>query len=333
MRIDSFRSLKLGAALALGLSLALTGCQGSSEQADPTPSQSAEETPTATPTPEATTITDLSSISVSDDMSAAPQVDATWPLKVDQTMSTTIVAGTGRQIPSEEATVSVQYVGINASTGETFDSSWDYGTPVTFALSNLVTGFKQELNGVAVGSRVLMALAPEDGYGASGGNAQAGIGAEDTILFVVDVIDVALDAPEGQSQDLPAGLPHVDQSGEVPTITIGSAAEPTETTVNDLITGTGRALGADDSLGSHAVCVTWDGTEYYNDYGEELAFDSAQGQVHKALWEALQGHTIGSRVLVTMPGSIAYPNGSTSPAIEANTSVACVVDLLFASQS
>jgi len=51
--------------------------------------------------------------------------------------------------------------------------------------------------------------------------------------------------------------------------------------------------------------------------------------VHQALFNALVGQQVGSRVLVTLPGSVAYPTGNRTPSIAPNTSVACVVDLLF----
>ena len=99
--------------------------------------------------------------------------------------------------------------------------------------------------------------------------------------------------------------------------------------VQPVIQGSGRELGPQDALTSHAVCTTWDGEEYYNDYAEPPVNDAASGGAHQALFEALIGQQTGSRVLVVMPGSVAYPNGNITPSLAPNTSVACVVDVLY----
>ena len=75
--------------------------------------------------------------------------------------------------------------------------------------------------------------------------------------------------------------------------------------------------------------MTWGGTEFYNDFGATAAADAAAGATHQALFNSLVGQHTGSRILVTLPGSVAYPNGNPTPSIAPNTAVACVVDLLF----
>ncbi|TPW70714.1 FKBP-type peptidyl-prolyl cis-trans isomerase [Schumannella sp. 10F1B-5-1] len=88
-------------------------------------------------------------------------------------------------------TVTVQYSGIDWNTGETFDSSWSRGTPASFATTGVIAGFSKALVGQKVGSQVIAIIPAAEGYGPSGGNSQAGIGAEDTLIFVVDILDTA----------------------------------------------------------------------------------------------------------------------------------------------
>ena len=47
------------------------------------------------------------------------------------------------------------------------------------------------------GSRVVIAMPGQDGYDPMGGNPQAGIEVGDTLIFVVDVVDVQLAGPKG----------------------------------------------------------------------------------------------------------------------------------------
>ena len=333
------KTLRLAAAsLVTALSLLLAACGGGGEGGEtpsPTPSETPlasatpSETPSPTPTVEPTTLTNLDELTVTDDLTVQPEVSAPYPFKVGETMDKVIVEGTGHEVPSLVSSVEVQYLGINARTGEPFDASWFNGSPIAFSLSQLIPGFGKGVVGKKVGSRVAIVITSTDGYDPAG---QPSIGIEpgDTLIFIVDILDAELAGPVGEAVTPPDGLPQVAEVDGVPQITIPAGlAEPTAVQVQPLIQGTGRPLGEADAITSHAVCVTWDGEEYYNDYAGDPVSDAAAGSVHMALFSALVGQNTGSRVLVTMPGSVAYPTGNRTPSIAPNTSVACVVDVLF----
>lgn len=329
------RALRAGGVAGLAaLALTLGACSGGGG-AEPSPSPSTpaattpSESPTATPTVEPTLLSDLDGVEVSTDMSAQPTVNAPYPFRVDQTIGKVVVEGSGHAVPTASASVRLHYVGINARTGEVFDASWAGGEPVTFQLGQLIPGFAAGVVGKTVGSRVAVAITSADGYGAQG-NPAIGVEANDTLLFIVDILDSELAGPQGTPVTPPGGLPQVSDNAGTPDIAIPAGlAEPTQVQVQPLIQGAGRALAAEDALTSHAVCVTWGGTEFYNDFGGPAVSDAASGAAHQALFNALVGQQTGSRVLVTMPGSIAFPNGNRTPSLAPNTSVACVVDILF----
>ncbi len=74
--------------------------------------------------------------------------------------------------------------------GETpFDSSFSRGAPASFQIGvgAVVKGWDKALVGRAVGSRVLLSIPPDLGYGEKG-NKQAGIKGTDTLYFVVDIL-------------------------------------------------------------------------------------------------------------------------------------------------
>jgi peptidylprolyl isomerase len=52
---------------------------------------------------------------------------------------------------------------------------------------NLIPAWEEGLVGVPYGSRVLIVAPPESGYG-PGGNPPAGIKGDDTLVFVVDLL-------------------------------------------------------------------------------------------------------------------------------------------------
>ncbi len=83
--------------------------------------------------------------------------------------------------------VTVQYQGVNWTTGAVFDESWGSG-PRSFLTGGVIAGFGSAMVGQAVGSQVIAVIPPDLGYGPAGGNANAGIAADDTLVFVIDIL-------------------------------------------------------------------------------------------------------------------------------------------------
>jgi len=91
--------------------------------------------------------------------------------------------------------VVIQYQGTNLATGKIFDQTWG-ATPYSGQANGFVTGFTNAIVGQTVGSQVLVVIAPADGYGPQGGNSSAGIGKNDTMVFVIDILSAEA-APAG----------------------------------------------------------------------------------------------------------------------------------------
>lgn len=83
-------------------------------------------------------------------------------------------------------TVLVQYTGVKWSDGSVFDSSWENGAPASFQTTGVVDGFRQALEGQAVGSQVLVVIPPALGYGEGEINEADLVG--ETLVFVVDIL-------------------------------------------------------------------------------------------------------------------------------------------------
>ena len=99
----------------------------------------------------------------------------------------TLIQGDGAVV-GDGNTVVVNYEGVNWNTGEVFDSSFDRGEPATFNTSGVIAGFKQALVGQKVGSRVVVIIPSDLGYGDAGsGDAIKG---GDTLVFVVDILGI-----------------------------------------------------------------------------------------------------------------------------------------------
>ncbi|WP_395245406.1 FKBP-type peptidyl-prolyl cis-trans isomerase [Agromyces sp. MMS24-K17] len=84
--------------------------------------------------------------------------------------------------------VTVNYVGINWDTKETFDSSFDRGEPATFTTSGVIPGFGAALVGQQVGTKLIVTIPPELGYGTE--ESSNGLGGH-TLVFYVEILDSA----------------------------------------------------------------------------------------------------------------------------------------------
>ena len=89
------------------------------------------------------------------------------------------------------STVLAHYVGVAHSTGEEFDASWNRGEPLRFRLGvgQVIQGWDQGLQGMRVGGRRTITIPPHLGYGDRG--AGAAIKGGETLIFVVDLVDVS----------------------------------------------------------------------------------------------------------------------------------------------
>ncbi|TRW43779.1 FKBP-type peptidyl-prolyl cis-trans isomerase [Georgenia yuyongxinii] len=87
-------------------------------------------------------------------------------------------------------TIVVNYLG-QAWGGHVFDNSYDRGATISFPIGMgvVIGGWDDGLVGQQIGSRVLLSIPPEHGYGPRG-VPQAGIKGTDTLVFVVDVVGV-----------------------------------------------------------------------------------------------------------------------------------------------
>ena len=99
-----------------------------------------------------------------------------------------LVQGDGAKVEKGQ-TIVVDYLGQVYGGEAPFDDSYSRGEPASFQIGtgNVIKGWDQALVGRAVGSRVMLSIPPELGYGKEG-NKDAGIKGTDTLYFVVDIL-------------------------------------------------------------------------------------------------------------------------------------------------
>lgn len=95
--------------------------------------------------------------------------------------------------------VSVAYVGALAKDGSEFDTSYNTKQPFTVGLGQgqVIKGWDQGLVGMKPGGVRQLVIPPDLAYGATGSPPK--IGANETLVFVVEMLQVCQPAPTGTS--------------------------------------------------------------------------------------------------------------------------------------
>ncbi|MGW1890890.1 FKBP-type peptidyl-prolyl cis-trans isomerase [Streptomyces sp. NPDC002004] len=247
----------------------------------------------------------------------------------------TLIQGNGTEVAKGDY-LQANYLGQIWNTAKVFDNSYDRGSPTLFQIGvgQVIPGWDQSLVGKKVGSRVELAIPPALGYGKAG-NAQAGIKGDDTLVFVVDIVNTFNGKSSAKGKDVAQDnidLPKVgtNTDGKAPSVDVPKKSAPTKVVSTYVIEGDGPVVKPTDQLLVQYKGVLWaDGKEFDSTYKRgQLASFSLQ-QVVKGWQEGLAGKKVGSRVLVVVPPDKGYgdnpPQGSP---IKKDSTLVFSVDIL-----
>ncbi len=265
----------------------------------------------------------------------APTLEYSAPFAVKKGVHRDVSEGDGATLKRDQR-VSVDYAVYNGRTGEQVESS--FGSPsqsIVLDPKQAFPGIVKALVGTTVGSRVLMAVAPDQGL--TERVTAPGVEKSDTLLFVVDVTSASepLERAEGEKVTPPEGLPTVklNKSGK-PKITSPEGDAPTDLVVQPLIVGDGPVVEAGQTIVVHYTGVIYGSDEKFDsswDRKEPAEFTIGTGAVIAGWDEGLVGQTVGSQVLLLVPPDKGYgPEGNPSGGIEGTDTLVFVVDILDA---
>jgi len=174
------------AAVLLGATMTLSAC-GSDNSTDAA----------ATPEPTASS-TGGNNSTTSGDAAKAPKVTGSFGEKPTiakpagdpptKLVVKDLTVGKGEAVTDISKTYLWNYAGIAWSDGQTFDSSFDRGESVPFALNQVIPGWTEGLIGIKPGGRRELVIPADLAYGAAG---RPGIAPNETLVFVVDLIGPA----------------------------------------------------------------------------------------------------------------------------------------------
>jgi len=105
---------------------------------------------------------------------------------VKQLQKVDLKVGEGAEVKSGD-TITVHYKGTIAQTGVKFDSSYDRGEPITFALSGVIKGWQDGVPGMKVGGKRRLIIPAADAYGAQ---AAGSIPANSDLVFEIELLAI-----------------------------------------------------------------------------------------------------------------------------------------------
>ncbi len=215
-----------------------------------------------------------------------------------------------------------------------FDSSFDRGNAAAFAIGvgRVIPGWDKTLVGQKLGTRLVMALPPAEGYG-SQGQSSAGISGTDTLVFVVDLLKTFkpdASAPGTVVSDLPAsGLPKITNvPGKAPTIlsTAGVKA-PSKPVSTLLVKGSGDKIDATKTLVMQIVETDLaTGKKTHSSWGQAPQTVAAQNVL--TVVSKLAGQNVGSRALVLVPATAATAATASQAARPASPAQVLIADVV-----
>jgi peptidylprolyl isomerase len=258
------------------------------------------------------------------------------PYQVSKTETKVLKEGSGSPLTAQDI-ARVNLVAVNGTNGKQLTSTWGKAPAALFlGQDNLLAGLKKGLLGAKPTSQVQISIPPAEGFGQSGSSGM-GVGADDTIVFVVDVISGTrmLTEATGKAVAPKKGLPTVVLTrGKPAKITSPKSDPPTSTVVQQLVTGAGEKVRA-----GQTVRVTYTGALWKDDSVFDASashepgtfdFQVGAGSVIKAWDKGIVGQPVGSRILLVVPPADGYGAAGSPPKISGTDTLVFVVDILAA---
>ena len=266
---------------------------------------------------------------------------ATWHSEVkapESTTVTTLVKGTGDVVADGDTVNTYLYLG-NGSTQKDAFSDYDNGAPEPLPNEGqLGDVLNQVLDGATYGSRVVAVTTPSELFGPSGasGNEQLGIGADDVLVVVADLVEKAAVAPtptDDKAHDAsPDSQPKVVTEGDKVTgldwtgVDEPDLATPVQRLV--LKEGDGAAVKASDTVVVNYLGETYQAKEPFDESFSKTPLTSPLSGLIQGWSIGLTGVKVGSRVLLQIPPAYGYGAEGSGDTIPGNSTLWFVIDVV-----
>lgn len=307
---------------------ALAACGGSGKDSatDSKPSSSAD----------ASAAPGLSEVTFEGDVGKG--LTPTWHSTVDApkaTTVTTLVTGTGAKIADGDTVSTYLYLGDGTTKKDAY-SDYTNGSPESIPVNNQLSDlFTKLLADATYGSRVVAVTTASELFGSSG-NTQLGIGVNDSLVVVADLVEKAAVSPTPADDAVhdvsPGTQPQVVLKNGSPTgLDWTGIAEPAPATpVQRVILkeGTGPAVKASDTVTMNYLGETYQAKTPFDESYTKTPLTSALTGLIQGWTIGLTGVKVGSRVLLQIPPAYGYGAEGSGSTIPGNATLWFVIDVL-----
>lgn len=295
-------------ALALVLGLSLTAC-GNDSGGD------------------ATTKGGLDSVKVSGDFGKEPTVSWGGQMSVSSTTTKVLSQGDGAEVKDGDQVDVNIWIGNGYSQEKAYSSYDAQPQTLTVDSKNLSKVFLSALEGHTIGSRVEVAAPASAAFG-SQGNPQLGIGNQDSVLVIVDIIgEHKIPKPKDVSASKLPSL--VEKKGEPTGFDFSHVAKPSAD--GDLLRavlkqGTGPTVTTDMTITADYLGEVYGGKKPFDESYSKKPVAFPLTQVVQGWTYGLSGLKVGSRVLLQIPPSLGYGDQAQAN-IPAGSTLYFVIDI------
>lgn len=274
----------------------------------------------------------LSAVSITGDVGSAPEVTWKTPMTASSTDTTTVVAGTGPKVAQGEQVLAQVWIGNGFSQQKAY-STFDGGPAQLIAADDKTSpAIAEALKDVTVGSRVAVTASATDAFG-DGGNPTLGIGNEDAVLFVIDVVSEVRSEPAGTRHPAPGWMPAIqftkgDPSGFDFT---GSPKPAGQFRKAVLLEGDGAPVQKGQSVVADYLGQVYDGDMAFDENFTKTPTAFGLDGVIQGWAKSLVGVPVGSRIVLQVPPALGYgKTGNPQAKIEGTDTLFFVIDVLAA---
>lgn len=272
----------------------------------------------------------LDQITIDGDPGAAPKV--TWDGKVEaEELSSEVLAeGDGEQVDNGDQVLVHVWIGNGFTQEEAYSSYEQQPQQLTVDEKQLAPAFLEGMEGRAIGSRVAVAAPAAEVFGPSG-NPQIGIGNQDTVVMVIDLMDMYVPP---KVQDVPSSqLPSVvEEKGKPVGFDFTGVEKPApdgELLRSVVEEGNGKTVTTDMEVTANYLGAVHGARKPFDESYSKKPVPFQLTQVVEGWTYGLEGVKVGSRVLLQIPPDLGY-GAQEQPGIPADSTLYFVVDVISA---
>lgn len=276
----------------------------------------------------------LEAVSIEGEVGATPEVTWSSRMTAGEIETETLVAGEGEAVGQGQSAL-VQYWIGNGFSQEQAVNSYDEGGAELFTLNDeLSPVFADALTGATGGSRIAVTASATEAFGETG-NPELGIGNQDSVLIVLDVISPLADAPSGERSPAPDWMPALTfVDGDPSGFDFAGSPEPVGNFRKaTLLAGEGERVRKGMKVAVRYLGQVYGGDAPFDENftGEPTTFSIGVGQVIEGWDKQVVGSTVGSRIVIEVPPSLGYgETGNEQAGIAGTDTLFFVIDVLAA---